>query len=43
LLRELPQEPFGGHYLYEPKTGAVHSSEVVERMHIPVRRRGQYQ
>ena len=43
LLRELPQEPFGGHYLYEPKTGAVQSSEMVERMHIPVRRRGQYQ
>jgi tetratricopeptide (TPR) repeat protein len=43
LLRELPREPFGGRYLYEPTTGAVHSSEVTERMRITVRRRGQYQ
>jgi len=42
LLRELPREPFGGRYLYEPKTGAVRSSEVMERMRITVRRRGQY-
>lgn len=43
LLRELPREPFGGRYFYEPTTGAVHSSEVTERMRITVRRRGQYQ
>ena len=41
LLRELPNEPFGGRYLYEPATGTVRSSEVAERMRIPVRRRGQ--
>lgn len=40
LLRELPQEPFGGRYLYEPATGIVRSSEVTERMRIPVHRRG---
>ncbi|TKB92673.1 MAG: hypothetical protein E8D41_07750 [Nitrospira sp.] len=43
LLQELPKEPFGGHYLYEPETGAVRSSEVTERMRITARRRGQYQ
>jgi hypothetical protein len=43
LLRELPKEPFGGHYLYAPSTGAVRSSEVTERMRITARRRGQYQ
>ena len=42
LLQELPTEPFGGHYLYEPATGAVRSSEVTERMRITARRRGQY-
>jgi tetratricopeptide (TPR) repeat protein len=39
LLRELPKEPFGGQYLYEPATGVVRSSEVAERMRITVRRR----
>jgi hypothetical protein len=43
LLSALPQEPFGGRYVYEPATGIVRSSEVKERMRIPVRRRGQYQ
>jgi tetratricopeptide (TPR) repeat protein len=43
LLRELPKEPFGGQYLYEPTTGVVRSSEVAERMRIGARRRGQYQ
>jgi hypothetical protein len=43
LLQELPREPFGGHYLYEPAKGSVRSSEVTERMRITVRRRGQYQ
>lgn len=43
LLSALPQEPFGGRYLYESATGNVRSSEVKERMRIPVRRRGQYQ
>ena len=41
LLQELPREPFGGRYLYESSTGTVRSSEVAERMRIPVRRRGQ--
>jgi tetratricopeptide (TPR) repeat protein len=41
LLRELPKEPFGGQYLYEPTTGVVRSSEVTERMRITTRRRGQ--
>lgn len=40
LLRELPREPFGGRYLYEPATGNVRSSEVTERMRITVHRRG---
>jgi tetratricopeptide (TPR) repeat protein len=40
LLRELPKEPFGGHYLYESATGVVRSSEVTERMRITTRRRG---
>lgn len=40
LLQELPREPFGGHYLYEPSTGAVRSSEVAERMKITANRRG---
>ena len=43
LLSALPHEPFGGRYLYEPAKGTVRSSEVKERMRIPVRRRGQYQ
>lgn len=41
LLQALPNEPHGGRYLYEPTTGTVRSSEVAERMRIPVRRRGQ--
>ena len=41
FLQELPREPFGGRYLYESSSGTVRSSEVVERMRIPVRRRGQ--
>jgi hypothetical protein len=42
LLRELPQEPFGGRYLYEAGTGEVRSSEVKERMRMTLRKRGQY-
>jgi tetratricopeptide (TPR) repeat protein len=41
LLRELPKEPFGGQYLYEPTTRVVRSSEVTERMRITTRRRGE--
>jgi len=41
LLQELPREPFGGRYLFDPSTGTVRSSEVAERMRIPVRRRNQ--
>ena len=40
MLRELPMEPFGGRYLYEPATGIVRSSEVTERMRITAHRRG---
>lgn len=40
LLRELPMEPFGGRYLYEPATGIVRSSEVTERMRVTGHRRG---
>lgn len=43
LLRELPQEPFGGHYHYNAETGEVRSSEVKERMRMTLRKRGQYQ
>jgi hypothetical protein len=43
LLRELPREPFGGRYLYDPPTGNVRSSEVTERMRITVHRRGRKQ
>lgn len=43
MLQELPREPFGGRYLYEPTTGIVRSSEVTERMRITVHRRGQKQ
>jgi tetratricopeptide (TPR) repeat protein len=43
LLRELPREPFGGRYLYDPLTGNVRSSEVTERMRITVHRRGRKQ
>lgn len=34
LLRELPREPFGGHYLHDPLTGTVRSSEVKERLQM---------
>jgi hypothetical protein len=43
LLSALPDEPFGGRYLYESATGTVRSSEVKERMRIPVHRRTQYE
>ena len=39
MLRELPMEPFGGRYLYEPATGIVRSSEVTERMRLTGHRR----
>ena len=42
LLTRLPDEPFGGRYLYEAATGVIRSSEVKERMRIPVHRRMQY-
>lgn len=34
LLHELPREPFGGRYLYDPQTQTVRSSEVKERLKI---------
>jgi tetratricopeptide (TPR) repeat protein len=34
ILRELPTEPFGGRYLYDPQTQTVRSSEVKERMKV---------
>ena len=39
MLRELPMEPFGGRYLYEPATGIVRSSEVTERIRLTGHRR----
>jgi len=42
LLRELPQEPFGGRYVYDAGTGEVRSSEVIERMRLTLRKRGQF-
>src|SRR5256712_3930276 len=41
LLRELPREPFGGHYLYDPQTQAVRSSEMKERLKVYGKRRAQ--
>lgn len=40
LLREIPQEPFGGRYLYNAGTGVVWSSEVQGRMQLSMRKRG---
>ena len=41
LLHELPREPFGGWYRYDPQTQSVRSSEVKERMKVYGRRRPQ--
>jgi len=41
LLRALPREPFGGHYLYDPQTQAVRSSEMKERLQVYGKRRAQ--
>lgn len=41
LLRELPQEPFGGQYQYSALSGEVKSSEIKERMRMTFRKRGQ--
>ena len=43
LLTRLPEEPFGGRYFYDSATGVIRSSEVKERMRIPVHRRTQYE
>jgi len=39
LLRELPREPFGGRYLYDPQTQTVRSSEMRERLKVYEKRR----
>ena len=39
LLRELPREPFGGHYLYDPQTQSLRSSEMKERLKVYGKRR----
>lgn len=39
LLRALPPEPFGGHYLYDPLTRTVRSSEMKERLQTLGKRR----
>lgn len=39
LLRELPREPFGGHYLYDPQAQSVRSSEMKERLKVYSKRR----
>jgi tetratricopeptide (TPR) repeat protein len=38
ILRDIPVEPFGGHYIYDPNSLSVHSSIVKERMSLYVRR-----
>lgn len=43
LLRELPQEPFGGQYIYDAGSGTVRSSKVQGRVQMTTRIRGQYQ
>ena len=39
VLRELPVEPSGGRYLYDPRSGVVSSSELAERPRLEGRRR----
>jgi hypothetical protein len=39
ILRGIPREPLGGHYLYDPQTQTVHSSEIKERMKVYGHRR----
>ena len=39
LLRELPREPFGGRYLYDPRAQSVRSSEMKERLKMYGKRR----
>lgn len=39
LLRQLPREPFGGRYLYDPESQSVRSSEVKERLKVYSKRR----
>jgi hypothetical protein len=34
VLREIPREPFGGRYVYDPETTSVRSSELKERMKV---------
>jgi len=41
LLRELPREPFGGQYLYDPQTQSVRSSEMKDRLKVYGKRRPQ--
>lgn len=41
LLRELPREPFGGRYVYDPQTQTVRSSEMKERLKVYGKRRPQ--
>lgn len=40
LIRQLPQEPAGGRYVYDPTTGTVSSSEFPERPKMTGKRRG---
>jgi hypothetical protein len=42
LLQALPQEPFGGRYVYDAGTGEVRSSEITGRMRLTLRKRGQF-
>lgn len=39
LLQELPHEPFGGRYLYDPQTQSVRSSVMKERLKVYGQRR----
>jgi hypothetical protein len=41
LLRELPREPLGGRYLFDPQTQSVRSSEMKERLKLYRKQRPQ--
>lgn len=41
LLSEMPREPFGGRYLYDPQTQSVRSSTMKERLKVDDKRRPQ--
>ncbi|MFO0775988.1 MAG: hypothetical protein U0223_00045, partial [Nitrospira sp.] len=40
VLKTLPEEPSGGRYIYDVRTGTVSSSTMAERLTLTGRRRG---